>query len=127
MALQGAKRLQRELQSAARERMNNPNQVVEFWAAPKETDILIWHYVLVGPEATPYAGGYYHGVLIFPPEYPLKPPQVKMLTPSGRFEVNTRLCLSMSDFHPGECTFFPSLPPGATGLFLPSHPYVGPG
>ena len=24
-----------------------------------------------------------------------------MLTPSGRFETNTRLCLSMSDYHPG--------------------------
>ena len=105
MALQGAKRLQRELQSATRERANNPTQVVEFWAAPKETDILIWHYVLVGPPETPYAGGYYHGILVFPPEYPLKPPQVKMLTPSGRFEVNTRLCLSMSDFHPGACAF----------------------
>ena len=40
------------------------------------------------------------GKLLFPPEYPYKPPGVIMLTPSGRFKCNTRLCLSMSDFHP---------------------------
>jgi ubiquitin-conjugating enzyme E2 J2 len=71
-------------------------------AAPLESDILTFHYVLEGPPATPYEGGYYHGVLRFPPEYPYKPPSVTMLTPNGRFAVNTRLCLSMSDFHPGE-------------------------
>lgn len=29
-----------------------------------------------------------------------QPPAVYMLTPNGRFSTNTRLCLSMSDFHP---------------------------
>jgi ubiquitin-protein ligase len=33
-------------------------------------------------------------------EYPFKPPSIRMLTPSGRFEPNQRICLSMSDFHP---------------------------
>lgn len=53
-----------------------------------------------GAKGSPYEGGYYHGKLKFPPEYPLKPPSILMLTPSGRFKPNTRLCLSMSDFHP---------------------------
>jgi hypothetical protein len=39
-------------------------------------------------------------MLVFPKEYPHQPPSILMITPSGRFEVNTRLCLSMSDFHP---------------------------
>lgn len=30
----------------------------------------------------------------------MKPPSVKMMTPSGRFSVNTKICMSMSDFHP---------------------------
>lgn len=30
----------------------------------------------------------------------MKPPSIQMYTPNGRFKVNTRLCLSMSDFHP---------------------------
>ena len=48
----------------------------------------------------PYKGGVYHGTLTFPTEYPMRPPRFRMLTPSGRFEINTRLCLSMSDYHP---------------------------
>lgn len=28
------------------------------------------------------------------------PPSITMVTPSGRFQPNTRLCLSMSDYHP---------------------------
>ena len=31
---------------------------------------------------------------------PYKPPSIMMLTPSGRFKPATRICLSMSDFHP---------------------------
>lgn len=60
----------------------------------------IRHYVVKGPENTPYFGGYYHGTLIFPREFPFKPPAIYMLTPNGRFKTNTRLCLSISDFHP---------------------------
>jgi ubiquitin-protein ligase len=69
-------------------------------AAPLEKNILEWHYVITGTEGTPYEGGYYHGKLKFPPEYPMKPPSIMMITPNGRFEVNRGICLSMSDFHP---------------------------
>ncbi|XP_068098857.1 ubiquitin-conjugating enzyme E2 J2 isoform X2 [Hyperolius riggenbachi] len=58
------------------------------------------HYVVRGPETTPYEGGYYHGKLIFPREFPFKPPSIYMITPNGRFKCNTRLCLSITDFHP---------------------------
>ena len=68
-------------------------------ARPLEENLLEWHFVLHGTK-DPYLDGKYHGVLEFPPEFPMKPPSIKMLTPSGRFETNTRLCLSMSDYHP---------------------------
>ncbi|KAF9360592.1 Ubiquitin-conjugating enzyme E2 6 [Mortierella sp. NVP85] len=71
------------------------------FARPLETNILEWHYVLKGPPETPYHGGEYHGKLVFPSDYPFKPPSIRMITPNGRFQVDTRLCLSMSDFHPG--------------------------
>ncbi|KAJ8320142.1 hypothetical protein KUTeg_001729 [Tegillarca granosa] len=45
-------------------------------------------------------GGIYHGKLVFPREFPFKPPSIIMITPNGRFKCNTRLCLSISDFHP---------------------------
>jgi ubiquitin-protein ligase len=31
-----------------------------------------------GPPDSPFAGGEYHGVLIFPAEYPFKPPGIKV-------------------------------------------------
>lgn len=30
-----------------------------------------------GPPDSPFAGGEYHGVLLFPSEYPFKPPGIK--------------------------------------------------
>jgi len=56
--------------------------------------------VLEGDAASEYAGGVYHGKITFPSQYPFRPPAIVMVTPSGRFQSNTRLCLSMSDYHP---------------------------
>ena len=72
-----------------------------FVARPSDTDMLTWHYVIFDlPENSPYFGGQYHGKLIFPRDYPLRPPAILMCTVSGRFEINKRLCLSISDYHP---------------------------
>jgi len=71
------------------------------WAAPDEKDILTWNFILRGPPDSPFVGGEYHGVLLFPSEYPFKPPGIKMYTPSGRFQPDKKICFSMSDFHPG--------------------------
>lgn len=69
-------------------------------AAPKPNNLLEWYFVVRGPESTPYDGGFYLGRLNFPADYPFKPPSIMLLTPSGRFAPNQRLCLSNSDFHP---------------------------
>nr|GAT42708.1 UBC-like protein [Mycena chlorophos] len=71
------------------------------WAAPDEKNILNWNFIIRGPSDSVYAGGEYHGMLMFPSEYPFKPPGIKMLTPSGRFAPDKKICFSMSDFHPG--------------------------
>ncbi|KAG6841186.1 hypothetical protein C0991_000983 [Blastosporella zonata] len=71
------------------------------WAVPDEKNILTWNFLIRGPPDSPYAGGEYHGVLLFPSEYPFKPPGIKMYTPSGRFHPDRKICFSMSDFHPG--------------------------
>ncbi|CAO3593884.1 unnamed protein product [Absidia cylindrospora] len=76
---------------------NPPPYIV---ARPVENNILEWHYVIQGPPDTPYQGGEYYGQLTFPSDYPYKPPSIRMTTPSGRFQPDTRLCLTMSDFHP---------------------------
>lgn len=95
MASNGAiNRLKREYAAI---QQNPPEYIV---AHPSESNILEWHYILTGPPETPYEGGQYWGTLTFPPDYPFNPPAIRMLTASGRFQVNTRLCLSISDFHP---------------------------
>ncbi|KAF5316142.1 hypothetical protein D9619_006633 [Psilocybe cf. subviscida] len=71
------------------------------WAAPDEKNILNWNFLIRGPPDSPFSGGEYHGILLFPPEYPFKPPGIKMFTPSGRFAQDKKICFSMSDFHPG--------------------------
>ena len=69
-------------------------------AAPLESNMLEWRFVLQGPPDSPYEGGMYQGKVKFPDDYPFKPPAIYMLTPNGRFETDRRLCLSISDFHP---------------------------
>ncbi len=68
-------------------------------AAPLESNLFEWHFTLRGPPSTPYSEGTYHGRIILPPTYPLRPPSFRFLTPSGRFEVNREICLSISGHH----------------------------
>lgn len=84
----------------------NPNPT--FYAAPvSDSDLHEWHFTLLGPPSpSPYAGGLYHGRISLPPQYPYKPPNFRFLTPSGRFEVNREICLSISGFH--EETWMPA-------------------
>lgn len=49
--------------------------------AGRPSNILEWHFVISGPKDSPYEGGQYHGKLVFPSEYPYKPPAIMMLTP----------------------------------------------
>ncbi|KAJ3049075.1 Ubiquitin-conjugating enzyme E2 6 [Rhizophlyctis rosea] len=94
MASKGAhKRLMKEYMAI---RKNPPDYIT---TKPLDTNILEWHYVIRGPPDSPYEGGEYHGKVIFPSDYPYKPPAIKMLTPNGRFATDYRLCLSMSDYH----------------------------
>lgn len=72
-----------------------------FHAAPtSDSNLYDWHFTLAGPPPpSPYAGGIYHGRIVLPPTYPLRPPSFRFLTPSGRFEVNREICLSISGHH----------------------------
>ena len=79
------------------ELQSNPDQ--DFIAAPLEEDIFEWHFTLRGPPSTPYSNGIYHGRITLPPTYPLRPPSFRFLTPSGRFQANQEICLSISKHH----------------------------
>eukprot|EP00958_Prasinococcus_capsulatus_P003114 scaffold276_cov548-Prasinococcus_capsulatus_cf.AAC.7 len=91
---QAVKRIMRE----AREMQKNPSS--DFVTEPLADNIFEWHFVIRGPPQTEFEGGIYHGRIVLPPEYPFKPPSFVFTTPNGRFEVGTKICLSISDHHP---------------------------
>ncbi len=87
-------------------------------AHPLEDNILEWHFVITGSQEpytdgkyhgywsiflkfwrdnilfsslssiAEYLHSFYFSLLEFPPSYPMAPPAIRMLTPSGRFEVS---------------------------------------
>ena len=69
-------------------------------ASPDPNNVFHWYFIIFGLADAPYKGGYYMGKLEFPNDFPWKPPSIKMITETGRFETNARICLSISDYHP---------------------------
>ena len=101
----------------------------QYSAEPREDDLFDWHFTLRGPAGTDFEGGLYHGRILLPREYPFKPPNIVFLTANGRFEVRTKICLSISAYHPESwqpawgirtilealISFFPTKGEGAVG------------
>lgn len=75
-----------------------------FHAEPLADNLYEWHFTLRGFENSDYDGGLYHGVVILPPEYPMKGPDIRFMTKNGRFKINTNICLSASRYHPEQWT-----------------------
>ena len=72
----------------------------QYYAMPREDNIFDWHFTIRGPTETAFEGGIYHGRIILPLDYPMKPPNIMLLTPNGRFVVRQKICLSISAYHP---------------------------
>lgn len=72
----------------------------QYFAQPLEDNLFEWHFTVRGPPDTEFEDGRYHGRITMPPEYPMKPPSIILLTPNGRFEIGKKICLSMSAHHP---------------------------
>jgi ubiquitin-conjugating enzyme E2 J1 len=88
----------RRIQADIRELAHHPSD--RYSASPLEHDMFEWHFTIAGPIDSEFAGGKYHGRILLPPDYPFKPPNIIFLTKSGRFETQTKVCLSFSAFHP---------------------------
>ena len=54
----------------------------EYAAKPLEDNLFEWHFTFRGPESSEFEGGIYHGRIILPPEYPMKPPSIILLNVS---------------------------------------------
>eukprot|EP00871_Galdieria_phlegrea_P000082 jgi/Galph1/1074/GphlegSOOS_G5742.1 len=119
-----ARRILQEYQQLSNEHPSSENCFFKAW--PLEDDLFEWHFTIKGPIGTPFEGGLYHGKILLPSEYPLKPPAIILLTPNGRFEVGQRICLTISSYHEETwqpswgistillalCSLFPSKPEG---------------
>jgi len=81
----------------ARELANDPS--TDYTAAPLEEDIFEWHCTIRGSPGTEFEGGLYHCRILLPAEYPFRPPSIMLLTPNGRFELNTKICISFTSYH----------------------------
>ena len=68
-------------------------------AVPDDNNMLIWYFLIIGPDDSDYKGGYYLGKLMHNPEYPMKAPDYMMLTPSGRFEIDKKICMTNTGYH----------------------------
>ncbi|KAL0719332.1 hypothetical protein Bca4012_068656 [Brassica carinata] len=110
-----------------KEMQANPSD--DFMSLPLEENIFEWQFAIRGPADTEFEGGIYHGRIQLPSDYPFKPPSFMLLTPNGRFETNTKICLSISNYHPEHwqpswsvrtalvalIAFMPTSPNGALG------------
>ena len=72
------------------------------FVVPDDNDITIVHALITGAFDTPYEGGFFYFILRCPPDYPLRPPRVKLMTTGGgevRFNPNLykngKVCLSI--------------------------------
>ncbi|CAH1442329.1 unnamed protein product [Lactuca virosa] len=112
------KRILQEL----KEMQSNPSD--DFMSLPLEENIFEWQFAIRGPNDTEFEGGIYHGRIQLPSEYPFKPPSFMLLTPNGRFETQTKICLSISNHHPEHWQPSWSVRTALTALiaFMPTSP-----
>ncbi|KAF8201498.1 non-canonical ubiquitin conjugating enzyme 1 [Pholiota molesta] len=97
MALNKNNSAVKRIMQEARELANDP--CTDYSAAPLEDDIFEWHCTLRGSGGTEFEGGLYHFRILLPAEYPFRPPSIMILTPNGRFELNTKICISFTSYH----------------------------
>ncbi|CAH1454472.1 unnamed protein product [Lactuca virosa] len=105
-----------------KEMQSNPSD--DFTSLPLEENIFEWQFAIRGPNDTEFEGGIYHGRIQLPSEYPFKPPSFMLLTPNGRFETQTKICLSISNHHPEHWQPSWSVRTALTALiaFMPTSP-----
>ena len=88
------KRLRKEIQLYEKDNFIMPNLIL------KPTDNLgVWYFVVYDLKDTEYEGGIYLGKVLITSKYPFAPPDFQFLTPSGRFDINKKLCTSFTGYH----------------------------
>ena len=92
---QAIKRFEKEL-----EELNKINSE-DFGAGPiDESDMFNWRAYIIGPEESPYEGGYFNLEIKFPRSFPYKPPQIyfqtKIYHPNFNYHSGQICCCALS-------------------------------
>ncbi|GLH14620.1 hypothetical protein R5R35_001248 [Gryllus longicercus] len=80
------------------------------FVVPDEKDMTVIHALITGTFDTPYEGGFFYFFIRCPPDYPIRPPRVKLMTTGAgtvRFNPNMykngKICLSILGTWTGPC------------------------
>lgn len=86
------KRLEGELKNLKRSRET-------YYQVFQDEEEKFHFYFMFKGDQKPYTGGYFIGKIMLPHDYPNNPGDIKVLTPSGRFKVDSKICLSNTGYH----------------------------
>lgn len=66
-------------------------------SSPLQDNLFEWHFSVRGPPDSDFDGGVYHGRIVLPPEYPMKPPSIILLTVRGgqRLQLQLRAIIAL--------------------------------
>jgi len=67
-------RLSREYEKLLKDPVDNVQFTIN------ANNILEWEFIIIGPVESPYEGGIYQGIIVFPSTYPHDPPTVRFTT-----------------------------------------------
>jgi ubiquitin-conjugating enzyme E2 Z len=92
------KRIQADMKELYKEPLDVSESIYHHFNEANMTEA---HFMIIGPEGTPYENGFYFFHFVFPPQYPFVPPIVSFCTLDGPMRFNPNLyntgkvCLSM--------------------------------
>ncbi|UJR25343.1 hypothetical protein I4U23_006693 [Adineta vaga] len=67
----------RRLQQDFRQLLNNKVEGID--ASPSADNLFVWNAIICGPEESIYESGVFQLQILFPEDYPLRPPQVRFI------------------------------------------------